>query len=97
MPLLAAPLIPYKTVGIFLCAIMALSGAVTLLALPSIIKIAEKVLCDESASVLGTWLGHTDGYEHHSHTGDGDYLRNHVTPAGLQNSRGERKEKLNLK
>ena len=44
LPLLAAPLIPYKTVGIFLCAIMALSGTVTLLALPAIIKIAEKLL-----------------------------------------------------
>ena len=44
LPLLAAPLIPYKTVGIFLCAIMALSGAVTLLALPAIIKLAEKWL-----------------------------------------------------
>ncbi len=44
LPLLAAPLVPYKTVGIFLCAIMALSGAVTLLALPSIIKLAEKLL-----------------------------------------------------
>ncbi len=44
LPLLAAPLIPYKTVGIFLCAIMALSGAVTLLALPAIIKLLEKVL-----------------------------------------------------
>jgi len=44
LPLLAAPLIPYKTVGIFLCAIMALSGAVTLLAMPAIIKLAEKVL-----------------------------------------------------
>jgi predicted RND superfamily exporter protein len=44
LPLLAAPLIPYKTVGIFLCAIMALSGAVTLLALPAIIKLVEKVL-----------------------------------------------------
>ncbi len=44
LPLLAAPLIPYKTVGIFLCAIMALSGAVTLLAMPSIIKLAEKSL-----------------------------------------------------
>ena len=44
LPLLAAPLIPYKTVGIFLCAIMALSGAVTLLALPSIVKLAEKWL-----------------------------------------------------
>jgi len=44
LPLLAAPLIPYKTVGIFLCAIMGLSGAVTLMALPSIIRIAEKSL-----------------------------------------------------
>ena len=44
LPLLAAPLVPYKTVGIFLCAIMALSGAITLLALPAIIKPAEKLL-----------------------------------------------------
>jgi predicted RND superfamily exporter protein len=44
LPLLAAPLVPYKTVGIFLCAIMALSGAITLMALPSIIKLAEKKL-----------------------------------------------------
>ncbi|UCE49963.1 MAG: MMPL family transporter, partial [Phycisphaerales bacterium] len=44
LPLLAAPLIPYKTVGIFLCAIMALSGAVTLLALPAILTLVEKVL-----------------------------------------------------
>ena len=44
LPLLAAPLVPYKTVGIFLCAIMALSGAVTLLALPAIIKVAEETL-----------------------------------------------------
>ena len=48
LPLLAAPLIPYKTVGIFLCAIMALSGAVTLLALPAIIKLAEKTLFKET-------------------------------------------------
>jgi len=44
LPLLAAPLIPYKTVGIFLCAIMALSGAVTLLALPAIITLARSLL-----------------------------------------------------
>ncbi|MBA7651789.1 hypothetical protein ES703_59615 [subsurface metagenome] len=44
LPLLAAPLVPYKTVGIFLCAIMALSGVITLMALPSIIRIAEKIL-----------------------------------------------------
>jgi hypothetical protein len=42
LPLLAAPLIPYKTVGIFLCAIMALSGIVTLLVLPAVLTVAEK-------------------------------------------------------
>ncbi len=44
LPLLAAPLMPYKTVGIFLCAIMGLSGAVTLLVLPSLLKVAERYL-----------------------------------------------------
>jgi len=44
LPLLAAPLVPYKTVGILICAIMALSGAVTLIALPAIVKLAGKVL-----------------------------------------------------
>lgn len=44
LPLLAAPLMPYKTVGVFLCAIMALSGATTLLVLPAMLRIFEKVL-----------------------------------------------------
>jgi hypothetical protein len=44
LPLLAAPLVPYKTVGIFVCAIMAVSGAVTLLVLPAIIRMFEKRL-----------------------------------------------------
>jgi len=44
LPLLAAPLVPYKTVGIFVCAIMAVSGIVTLLILPPIIRILEKRL-----------------------------------------------------
>jgi len=44
LPLLAAPLVPYKTVGIFLCAIMALSGVITLMVLPAIVKLAEKKL-----------------------------------------------------
>ncbi|MHC4518788.1 MAG: efflux RND transporter permease subunit, partial [Planctomycetota bacterium] len=42
LPLLAAPLVPYKTVGVFLCAIMALSGIVTLLILPAILTVLEK-------------------------------------------------------
>ncbi|MBN1796081.1 MAG: MMPL family transporter [Sedimentisphaerales bacterium] len=50
LPLLLAPLVPYKTVGIFLCAIMGLSGVVTLTALPAIIKIAEKALFKVKAS-----------------------------------------------
>jgi uncharacterized protein len=41
LPLLAAPLIPYKTVGIFLCAIMALSGVVTLVVLPAVLTVFE--------------------------------------------------------
>jgi len=44
LPLLVAPLVPYKTVGIFLCAIMALSGVVTLMVLPAILTVAERAL-----------------------------------------------------
>ena len=41
LPLLAAPLVPYKTVGVFLCGIMAVSGLITLLALPALLKSGE--------------------------------------------------------
>lgn len=44
LPLLAAPLVPYKTVGIFVCAILAVSGIVTLLILPAIVRVLEKRL-----------------------------------------------------
>jgi len=37
-------LVPYKTVGIFVCAILAVSGIVTLLILPAIIRLLEKRL-----------------------------------------------------
>jgi len=50
LPLLAAPLVPYKTVGIFLCAIMALSGVVTLLVLPAILTVGEKRLFKTAAN-----------------------------------------------
>jgi len=40
-PLLVAPLVPYKTVGFFMAAIMAVSGAVTLLVLPSIMVVLK--------------------------------------------------------
>jgi len=52
LPLLAAPLVPYKTVGIFMCAIMALSGAVTLFVLPAIMKLAENALFKEKGAIL---------------------------------------------
>jgi uncharacterized protein len=44
LPLLAAPLVPYKTVGIFVCAILAFSGITTLLILPAIVRLLEKRL-----------------------------------------------------
>lgn len=40
-PLLAAPLVPYNTVGIFLASIMALSGIATMFILPSLITRLE--------------------------------------------------------
>ncbi len=42
LPLLVAPLVPYKTMGIMLFAIMTLSGVITLLALPALLTVAEK-------------------------------------------------------
>ncbi len=43
-PLLAATLVPYNTVGIFLASIMAISGMATMYILPALIKILEKRL-----------------------------------------------------
>ena len=44
LPLLAAPLIPYKTVGVFIAAIIVCAGIVSLLILPATIRILEKYL-----------------------------------------------------
>jgi predicted RND superfamily exporter protein len=44
LPLLAAPLVPYQTVGIFLAAIMALSCLVTMMLLPSLFHLLKGVL-----------------------------------------------------
>ena len=44
LPLLAAPLVPYKTVGFFLATIMAVSGIGTLVILPSILTALRGVL-----------------------------------------------------
>ncbi len=51
LPLLLAPLVPYKTVGLFLCVIMGLSGVITLTALPAIIRLGEKALFKTKTTV----------------------------------------------
>ena len=43
-PLLAAPLVPYKTVGIFLASIMTISGIATMLILPASVTVLQKWL-----------------------------------------------------
>jgi hypothetical protein len=44
LPLLAAPLIPYKTVGIFIAAILIAAGLASLLILPALITLLEPLL-----------------------------------------------------
>ncbi|NCC22691.1 MAG: RND transporter [Alphaproteobacteria bacterium] len=44
LPLLLAPLVPYKTVGFFISAILLFAGAASLLILPSLITLLEKRL-----------------------------------------------------
>jgi hypothetical protein len=43
-PLLAAPLVPYQTVGVFLASIMAISGIATMFILPAMITLLERQL-----------------------------------------------------
>ncbi len=47
LPLLAAPLVPYQTVGVFIAAILILAGVASLLILPAIITVMEKRLFRE--------------------------------------------------
>ena len=44
LPLLAASLVPYKTVGFFLATIMAVSGMGTLMLLPSLVMVLQRAL-----------------------------------------------------
>ena len=50
LPLLAASLVPYQTVGIFIAAILVAAGMATLLILPSMITLLEKWLFPGTAS-----------------------------------------------
>ena len=53
LPLLASPLVPYNTVGLFLAAIMAASGLVTLGLLPGVISLLERRLfADKTAKEI---------------------------------------------
>ena len=49
-PLLLAPLVPYKTVGVFLASIMAISGLGTMLILPALVTILQGWLFSKSKS-----------------------------------------------
>lgn len=44
LPLLAAPLVPYKTVGLFIAAILLTAGVATLFLLPALIRLLERWL-----------------------------------------------------
>ena len=48
LPLLVGPLVPYKTMGIMLFAIMTLSGVITLLALPSLLTAGGELVFPEA-------------------------------------------------
>ena len=45
LPLLLAPLLPYRTVGFLIAAILVTAGAATLLILPSLVRTMENPLC----------------------------------------------------
>jgi hypothetical protein len=47
LPLLFAPLVPYKTVGFFMFCIMLVSSIATLIILPAIITLASKIVFEE--------------------------------------------------
>jgi predicted RND superfamily exporter protein len=48
LPLLAAPLVPYQTVGIFIAAILLMSGVATLFLLPALIAVLDRRLFQSS-------------------------------------------------
>jgi uncharacterized protein len=50
LPLLAAPLVPYKTVGVFISTILVLAGAATLLLLPSLVTLFQGALFKNSGT-----------------------------------------------
>ena len=57
LPLLAAPLIPYKTVGFFMFMIMAVSSVATLLIIPAVITVNPGLLFKQVSSGLACRCG----------------------------------------
>lgn len=53
LPLLVAPLVPYKTVGFFLATIMAVSGAGTLFILPALLTMLQGILFADGKALEG--------------------------------------------
>jgi len=52
LPLLTAPLIPYKTTGLMLFTILSVSGLITILILPALMKLFEKRLFKKRKSTM---------------------------------------------
>lgn len=52
LPLLAAPLVPYKTVGFFIASILLAAGAASILILPALITVMERLVFPETQRVV---------------------------------------------
>jgi len=57
LPLLFAPLVPYKTVGVFLATILTVSGVGTLIILPALVRLLQKRLFVERTRPLACYCG----------------------------------------
>lgn len=55
LPLLAAPLMPYKTVGVFIAAILLAAGLASLLILPALVTVLEEWLFPSTRVVATAW------------------------------------------
>jgi uncharacterized protein len=58
LPLLAAPLVPYKTVGFFMFTIMAFSSVATLFMLPAVITLNPALIFEEEKKKFGCKCSH---------------------------------------
>ena len=54
LPLLFAPLVPYRTVGVFIASILMIAGVATLFILPALITLLEKLLFPRTVALAFT-------------------------------------------